>query len=182
MDSIAGFSGCGSSKRVHLVIDHATRYVWVFSHKSENSDAYISCLKTIFAAGKPRKFLSDRGTGFTAGKLKEFLKHNRIHQLFTSSHHPQCNGVNERTNQTIVTRLKCKIKDEPQKCWTKLLSDVIDEYSRTPHEATGYAPSFLMYGIPYYPTVLEQREESVEKARKAAVNNYIACHSKKKVI
>lgn len=183
MDTIGGFSGYGSSKRfIHLVIDHATRYVWAFAHKSENSDAYISCLKTIFAAGKPRKFLSDRGTGFTAGKFKQFLKHNRIHQLFTSSHHPQCNGMNERTNQTIVTRLKCKINDEPQKCWTKLLSEVIDEYNRTPHEVTGYAPSFLMYGIPSYPTILEQREETVEEARKAAVNNSIAYHNKNKVI
>lgn len=128
MDTIGGFANYGSSKRfIHLAVHHATRYVWAFAHKNETCDAYISCLKSIFAARKPRKFLSDRGTGFTAGKFKQFLKHNNIHQLFTSSQRPQCNGLNERTNQSIVTRLRCKINDEPRKPWTRLLSDVVDE-------------------------------------------------------
>lgn len=183
MDTIGGFANYGSSKRfIHLAVDHATRYVWAFAHKNETCDAYISCLKSIFAAGKPRKFLSDRGTGFTAGKFKQFLKHNNIHQLFTSSQRPQCNGLNERTNQSIVTRLRCKINDEPRKPWTRLLSDVIDEYNRTPHEVTGYPPCFLMYGTPSYPCLLSDVAENLQDARANAVRNSLAYHEKNKLI
>lgn len=81
MDPIDGFAGYDLSKKlIHFAIDNTTRYVWVFAYKSETPDAYISCLENIFAAGKPKKFLSDRGTGFIAGNFK------------------QCNGMNERTN------------------------------------------------------------------------------------
>lgn len=45
-----------------------------------------------------------RGADFTTIQFQQFLKNNGVHQLFTSFQHPQCNVMNQRTNQTIVTR------------------------------------------------------------------------------
>lgn len=183
MDTIGGLAGYGSPKQyIHLVVDHATRYAWAFAHKHATADSYISCLREILTTGTPQKFLSDRGPGFTANRFKQFLKRHSIHQLFTSSEHPQCNGLNERTNQTIVTRLKCKIHETPRTSWPRLLSDVIDEYNRTPHEVTGFAPSYLLFGLPPYHPPISQPLPPLPEARKTAVSNSLAYHAKNKVI
>ena len=146
-----GGYGC-QKKFIHLFVDHATRYAWAFSHKNESSDVYISCLKQIMVAGKPKTLLTDRGGGFTSSKFKHFTRNAGIKQQLTSSQHPQINGINERTNQTIMTRLRCKMNTSVNKSWPKLLDEVIDEYNKTPHDITGFPPCFLMYGIPHIPT------------------------------
>ena len=182
MDTIGGLAGYGSTKNyIHLTIDHATRYIWAFPHKSQTSDAYITCLKSVFQTGTPRKFLSDRGSGFLGSKFRRFLKNHNVHQLFTSSQHPQCNGMNERTNQTIVNRLRCKISERPTVPWPKLLNEVVQEYNNTPHEVTGYAPVYLLFGTPPY-TELFKSHESLIESRKKAVQNSLCYHEKNKII
>lgn len=183
MDTIGGLSGYGSPKKfIHLVVDHATRYAWAFAHKNETANAYISCLREVFTAGVPRRFLSDRGTGFTANNFKRFLKNHNVHQLFTSTSHPQCNGLNERTNQTIVNRLKCKIQTEPRTPWPRLLIEVIAEYNRTPHEVTQFPPSYLMHGVVSYPHHITDNLPTLEDARKLAVRHSLDYHRKNKVL
>lgn len=98
-------------------------------------------------AGQPKKSLWDRGTEFTAGKTKRFLKNNDVYKPLTSSCHPQCNGMNERTNHTIVTTLRCKINENLRNLWMKLLKEVLYGWNRTPHEVARYPTAYLMYGI-----------------------------------
>ncbi|KAM7297299.1 hypothetical protein ISCGN_022452 [Ixodes scapularis] len=122
MDTVGGLTGYNSAKRfIHVAVDHTTRYVRAFAHKSETSDAYVSCLQQILTTGSPKKFLSDRGSGFIGNTFKRFMKNHGIHQVMTSTQRPQCNGMNEGTNQTIVTRLKFKINELPKTPWPKLL-------------------------------------------------------------
>lgn len=139
---------------------------------------FVSQRHFVFIAGKPKQFLSDRGPGFTPEKRKN---NSDAHQLFTSFEHPQCNGMNERTNQTIVTRLKCKFNDQPRRPWQKFL-EVIDEYNRTLREVTRYPPAYLMYLIVSYLFLLCQPFPPLEETRKEAVNNSLAQHAKNNVI
>ncbi|RWS23870.1 Retrotransposable element Tf2 protein type 3-like protein [Leptotrombidium deliense] len=183
MDTIGGLAGYGSPKRfIHLAIDHATRYIWTFPHKNETSDSYIACVKEIFNAGIPSKFLSDRGSGFVGNKFKRFLKNNHVKQLFTSTQRPQCNGMNERTNQTIVGRLKCKINEGRKVAWTTLLKEVTEEYNNTPHEVTGFSPAFLMFGRQPYQQIIESPIRTIEESRKLAVERSLKYHQKNKII
>ncbi|KAH8032107.1 hypothetical protein HPB51_023217 [Rhipicephalus microplus] len=74
------------------------------------------------------------------------------------------------------------MNEQPEKSWVKHLSDVVDEYNRTPDEVTRYPPSHIMYGIPSYDTILDAPMETVQEARKSAIKNTLAYHEKKKII
>ncbi|UYV63912.1 hypothetical protein LAZ67_2005991 [Cordylochernes scorpioides] len=158
-----------------------------------------------FSNKKPKQFLSDRAPSFTSPRFRKYLINNNIKQLLTSSPRPQCNGLNERLNQTIMTRLRCKFKNLKGKSipWTKLLDSVlneyknkaiqplynytpqsfINEYNNTPHSITGYTPSHLLYGKhPYDPPLKESEFYPPRKtARTNAYNNTLKFHQINKI-
>ncbi|GFW48624.1 transposon Tf2-6 polyprotein [Trichonephila clavipes] len=110
MDTVGGFNYYNSTKKIlHIVIDHATRYVWAFPSKNENSETYANILKQVFQIQIPETLLTDRNGAFTSSRFKKFLRNYNIKQLLTTAHHPQTNGKNELVNQSLVTRLKCKV-------------------------------------------------------------------------
>jgi len=183
IDTIGGLSGYNSTKKyIHLVIDHATRYIWTFSSKSQTTDSYINCLKQIFNIQIPKQLLSDRNPSFTSSRFKKFLKIHNIKQLLTSTQRPQCNGLNERTNQTIITKLKCRHHTFPKVPWPKLLEKVTNEYNESPHSSTKFSPTYLLFGkLPYSPPLVEQNHlPPVEEARKIANENILKSHNRSK--
>src|SRR5260370_31494515 len=79
-------------------------------------------------------------------------------------------------NQTIVTRLRCKLNDNNEaKCWPKLLEMVTNEYNKTPHSVTGFSPQYLMYGLLPYPA-LSDTIPDMHKAREISFQNSIKNH------
>ncbi len=178
IDTVGGLHYPNSNKKyLHIVIDHATRFMWMFPSKSVTTDAYINCLKQIFQIQTPLKLLSDRNAAFTASKFKHFLRNHNVTQLLTTAHRPQTNGKTERVNQTIITRLKCKVNTGTRKlAWTKLVEQVTQEYNNTPHSITQFPPAYLMFGtIPHkpilndqiaYPPVQQARELACQRTQK----------------
>ncbi|GBM23097.1 Pro-Pol polyprotein [Araneus ventricosus] len=138
IDNVGGFNYYNSIKKyLHLVIDHATRYVWAFPSKSETTETYANCLTQVFQIQVPTKLLSDRNGDFTSSKFKHFLKNYNVQNLLTSSHHSQTNGKCERVNQSIVTKLKCKVNSS-----TKIPLPSV----------TKFPPAYLLFGtLPYSP-------------------------------
>ena len=183
IDSVGGFNYYNSQKKyLHLIIDHATRYIWAFPSKNVNTETYINCLKLIFNVQIPQKVLSDRNAAFTSSKFKRFLRKNNITQLLTTAHHPQTNGKIERVNQSIVTRLKCKVNSTPSKIpWTKLLEQVVQEYNNTPHSVTNFPPAYLLFGqLPYNSPHNQEIYPPVKDALKIAKERTINFHQKNK--
>lgn len=87
-------------------------------------------------------------------------------------------------NQTIVTRLKCKVNSSSTKIpWTKLLEEVLNQYNDTPHSVTQFNPSYLLLGkLPYDPPLPNNSYyPHVDEARKLAKERTIAYHIKNKV-
>ncbi|GFX83025.1 transposon Tf2-8 polyprotein [Trichonephila clavipes] len=178
--SVGGFNYYNSTKTfLHLIIDHATRYVWAFASKSETTETYANCLKQLFQIQIPNKLLTDRNGAFTSSRFKRFLRNYNVKQLLTTSHHPQTNGKCERVNQSIVTKLRCKVNSSP----TKILEQVINEYNLTPHSVTKFPPAYLLFGtLPYTPPLAQnQVYPPVEEARKLAKENTIKYHEKNKI-
>lgn len=96
-------------KVVHLAIDHATYFLWVFLQKRETVDSYIFFLKKIFACRIPKKFL-DCGPDFTGKKFKRFPR--TITFISTS---PPLNAHSAmKSNQALVTILVRKINQRLQ--------------------------------------------------------------------
>ncbi|UYV63076.1 hypothetical protein LAZ67_2003063, partial [Cordylochernes scorpioides] len=185
-NTVGGLNYYNSTKKfLHIIVDHATRYIWAFPSKSQTTDSYINCLNKIFQIQKPKQFLSDRAPSFTSPRFRKYLINNNIKQLLTSSSRPQCNGLNERLNQTIITRLRCKFNNLKGKSipWTKLLDSVLNEYNNTPHSITGYTPTYLLYGkLPYDPPLKESEfYPPIDTARTNAYNNTLKFHQINKI-
>ena len=68
-----------------------------------------------------------------------------IKRSVTSAYHPQTNGLDERTNQTLKTRL-AKLVNEKQDNWCDFLEDVAYSIRTQKHSTTKYTPFFLMFG------------------------------------
>jgi len=185
IDTVGGLNYYSSTKKyLHIVIDHATRYIWAFPSKSVTTETYINCLRQIFQIQTPKKLLSDRNAAFTSSRFKKFLQHNGVVRLLTTSHHPESNGKLERLNQTIVTRLKCRVNHNPSKLpWTKLLDQVVQEYNNTPHSVTKFPPNYLMFGVKPFPNLINEQDyyPPVEEARKLAFQRTIEHHKKNKL-
>ncbi|GFX09077.1 transposon Tf2-9 polyprotein [Trichonephila clavipes] len=162
LDTVGGFNYHNSQKKyLHIVLDHATRYAWTFPSKSVTSETY-------------------RNAAFTSSKFKKFLKHHNIRQLLTSANRPQCNGKNERVNQTLIAKLRCKVNSTTKTPWTKLLEQVTYGYNNSIHDVTGFPPAYLMFGtLPYdspLPNQVKLNYPPIQQARQIAVNRTIKHH------
>ncbi|GFV97181.1 retrotransposable element Tf2 protein type 3 [Trichonephila clavipes] len=181
LDTVGGFNYHNSQKKyLHIVLDHATRYAWTFPSKSVTSETYTNCLQQIFSIQCTKQLLSDRNAAFTSSQFKKFLKHHNIRQLLTSANRPQCNGKNEKVNQTLVAKLRCKVNSTTKTPWTKLLEQVTNEYNNSPHDVTGFPPAYLMFGtLPYdspLPNQVKLNYPPIQQARQIAVNRTIKHH------
>ncbi|GBN73259.1 Transposon Ty3-G Gag-Pol polyprotein [Araneus ventricosus] len=100
------------------------------------------------------------------------------------AHHPKTNDKVERVNQSLVTRLKCKVNSTSTKVpWTKLLESVTNEYNLTPHSITKYPPAYLLLGTLPYDSPIGQNSyyEPVNEARNLALQRTIDYHNKNKI-
>ena len=102
--------------------------------------------------GVPECLLSDRGTNLLANVMKDICALLWIRKLNTTAYHPQCKGMVERMNRTLLSMLRQHaVKFGPQ--WDKYLPGVLWAYRNTSHEATREKPSFMMFGLDlWFPT------------------------------
>ena len=63
----------------------------------------------------------------------------------TSAYHPQTNGLDERTNQTLKARL-AKLVNENQNNWDDFLEDIAFSIRTQKQGSTKFTPFFLMFG------------------------------------
>lgn len=133
------------AKYIQTFVDHHSRYLWAFATPSNTDDAIISCIKKVIDGSMvPKSVLSDQGRSFISKKLKRFLENNKIKHSFSSTFHPQTNGMVEKHNHTITTRLRKLMVDKPHLKWSTLLPTAVDQHNNTPHSVTGFAPAYLM--------------------------------------
>jgi putative transposase len=170
IDTVGGFSGYNSTKQyIHLAIDHFTRFLWTISSKTQTSKDFINLVKLITQTNKPKLILADKYTGIKSKEFVSYLEKQNIKIIFTPTDSPQSNGCCERVNQTIVTRLHCKINETLKNvCWPKLLIDVNEEYNNTPHSVTEFSPKYLMFGIMPFKPIVNNYYPTLEEARKLA--------------
>ena len=68
-----------------------------------------------------------------------------ISRSVTSAYHPQTNGLDERTNQTLKNRL-IKLSNDHQNNWPELLDPVSFSIRTQKHGSTKFTPFELMFG------------------------------------
>lgn len=65
--------------------------------------------------------LTDQYPGINSKEFKKFLMKENIKLIFTAVDAPFSNGLNERLNQTIVNKIRCKINESKKKLHGLLL-------------------------------------------------------------
>ena len=90
--------------------------------------------------------LTDQYAGINSKEFKQYLKSRNIKLVFTAIDCTFSKGLNERSNQTLVNWLRCKIYNNINRPWSVLAQECVDEYNRTIHSSTGFTTKYLLTG------------------------------------
>ncbi|CAK1581637.1 unnamed protein product [Parnassius mnemosyne] len=116
IDTIGGFGGSRSTKKyLHLLVDHYTRYAFILTSKTQSANDFIKLITNITETEDIGIILTDQYPGINSKDFKKFLNDKRIPLVFTAVNAPFSNGLNERLNQTLVNKIRCKINGEGKK-------------------------------------------------------------------
>lgn len=182
IDTIGGFGGNRSTKKyLHLLVDHFTRYAFVSTSKTQNSHDFIQLVKTVLEIGKIKTILTDQYPGLNAKEFKDYLNEQEIQIIYTAVNAPFSNGLNERLNQTIVNKIRCRINEENKKrAWTTIARECVDTYNRLEHTITRFTPEYLLHGTntSNIPEELKTRKtgEDWKKDKELALERTIKSH------
>lgn len=148
IDTAGGFGGRRSTKRyLHILVDHFTRFAFISTTAGQSASDFIRLIDSVHRENRIGTLLTDQYGGLTAKELENYLQEKKIDRLFTAVDHPASNGLNERLNQTLVNRIRCKINESDKIAWATIARRCVDEYNNTVHSSTGYTPNYLLNGI-----------------------------------
>lgn len=139
-------SGDGNRYAV-VFMDYLTKWPEVFA-VSDQSAATIAKLlveNIVSRHGVPAEVLSDRGSAFLSGLMKEVESLLGFHKVNTTAYHPQTDGLVERFNRTLTAML-AKTAERGGKDWDHRLPYVLFAYRASMQESTQESPFFLLYG------------------------------------
>lgn len=124
-----------------------SKFCHIFPVRRANADIVIKILEdSIFLVhGVPQTIFLDNGTQFISSSIDALFKKYKIPNVFfTPKYTPQVNTV-ERYNKTIVTSLSTFVGND-HRSWDTSIPKVQFAINNSVNEATGYTPSFLVYG------------------------------------
>lgn len=188
IDTIGGFGGSRSTKKyLHLLSDHFTRYAYILTSSTQNANDFIRLVKSCAEPDHIGVILSDQYPGINSKEFKKFLDDKNIPIIFTAVNSPFSNGLNERLNQTLVNRIRCKINENNTKvAWTTIAHHCVKNYNETIHSVTGFPPKYLLNGtdVTILPNELKLKktEYDLTKDREKALENTIKSHNYNKAI
>lgn len=130
-----------------VVTDYHTRWAEAFALKDHTAKTVARVLvNEIFARyGVPRIIQSDGGAEFVSKLLSEVCKMLGVEQRFTSPYHPQCNGLTERANRTIISMLSLFCNAHKHD-WDTYLPLIMSAHRASVNRQTGFTPYALVFG------------------------------------
>ena len=147
VDTVGGFSGNRSPKKyMHILVDHFTRKAFISTTKTQTTRDFIKLIDRVTRDENVHTILADQYSALNSKDLKMYLRDRGVKLVLTSVNNPESNGLNERLNQTLVNRIRCKINSDTRRPWSVIAEECVDEYNRTDHSVTKFSPDYLMYG------------------------------------
>ena len=90
--------------------------------------------------GWPEVVISNQGREFVNEVSRTLFEHTHIEHRISSAYHPQTNGLDERTNQTLVRAL-IKHCSTNQKDWDLHLESTLHAYRISRQDSSKFSPS-----------------------------------------
>ena len=137
-----------SGNRYCLVVsDYFTRWPEAFALPDQKA---ITVARTIVTGtvcrhGVPEVILSDQGRSFDNEVVKALCQMLNVKKVRTSPYHPQCDGLVERLNRTLLPMLSTFVADK-RDTWDQHLDQILFAYRSSTQASTGYTPFELLYG------------------------------------
>ncbi len=194
LDTIGGFGGNRSTKKyLHLLVDHFTRYAYILCTKGQSASEMITLVRSVHENHPIGTLLTDQYGGLSSDEFEGYCHSAGICHVLVAVDAAFSNGLNERLNQTLVNRIRCRTNDgNDRKCsWATIAQRCVNEYNNTPHSVTTFAPSYLLNGcssrlIPSIlidpPDLEADRKIAFEKSNENHNYNKIRYDSKKRDI
>ena len=138
----------GHGNRYVLVVqDYFSKYVNLYAMKDQRAVTVAECLfeKYICEHGIPESLHTDQGRQFESELIGCLCKLLGVQKTRTSPYHPQCDGMVERFNRTLIDQLAKALLQQPGE-WDESLNQVALAYNTSPHSTTGYTPFYLTHG------------------------------------
>ncbi|MGL5708809.1 MAG: reverse transcriptase domain-containing protein, partial [Aeromonas sp.] len=134
------------NKYILTIIDNFSKCAQAFPLTDKKPNHIIDNLKrTIINWTTPKTIISDNGCEFKNASIANFAQENNIKWKYSSPYHPQTNGVVERFNGTIITKLR-KITRFGELQWDKYLQAAISAYSNSYMRAINMTPKEFTEG------------------------------------
>ena len=149
-----------------LVVDYYSRFPEVHRLSDLYSNRIVDGLEQVFSRhGIPSELHTDNGPQFASDEFRQFARDYGFHHTTSSPHHPQGNGLVERSVQTIKGLLR-KSAETGGDFYLALLA-----FRACPLEATTLSPAQLLMGrrlrttLPSVPSVLQPELASTPTLR-----------------
>ena len=95
-----------------------------------------------------------------------------MHNVFTTTYHPQTNGQVERFNRTLAAMLRCYVEDNPG-LWCLYASALCYAYNISVHSTTGTTPFYLVLSRPPPEFTRDHRPQSRTRTARAQKSDYV---------
>ncbi|XP_033095865.1 uncharacterized protein LOC117100326 [Anneissia japonica] len=129
-----------------VLVDYATRYPEAAPMTTIGAEAVAEELLSMYSRlGFPKEVLTDQGSQFISGIMKEVNRLLSIHSMTTTPYHAMCNGLCEKFNGILKAMLK-KMCEEKPRDWDRYIDPLLFAYRETPQASTGFSPFELLYG------------------------------------
>jgi len=134
------------NKFVIVVTEYMSRYAFAFPVKDITSATIArKILKHILLVhGAPECILTDQGSNFNLALAQEFYRLFQIAKNTTTAYHPQCDGLIERFNDTLVRTIS-KLQLENPNDWDELVPPALFSYNTSIQESTKFTPYYVIH-------------------------------------
>lgn len=147
---------------VLVIVDVFTRWAIAVptSGNSAETTARILMEEVICKHGTPAVILSDNGSHFKNQIMNTLYTRFGVDKRWTSTYHPQSNGLVERVNGTIKQIIRT-LSQEQLNQWINYLQPAVFAYNTSPSAITGMSPFFVLYG--YLPRIPMDIDGTIEQ-------------------
>ena len=127
--------------------DYLTKWPEVFATPDQKAEtiAHLFVEHVVARHGVPEYLLSDRGPNFLSELMQEVCRLLGTTKVNTSGYHPQCDGLVEKFNNTLINML-AKSVNKYGHDWDIQLPYVLFAYRAAVQESTQVSPFQMLYG------------------------------------